>query len=319
MIKEFFSVENIIFEHREALSVSGLGEYSLSDTLLCGQCFRYELITEREGYVEYLIPTRSTLIRVGQRCRGELLFFGMDSATLREVAIPFFTLDTDYAQIKRDILSRTDSEWLASAAECAGGIAILRQEPWEALFSFIISQNNNIPRIRKIIRELSAAYGVNLCLQNGIDKCPCGKIDGTPCEEKCKSCGICYSFPKAADVVKNPDLMLPSRPGFRYRYLLDAAEKVTRGEVDLESLAEKGDYDLAVAELSKITGVGLKVASCTALFGLGCLDAFPIDVWMKRAIDTYFDGKLDHKSLGKYAGVAQQYIFHYIRNLQEEK
>ena len=168
MIKEFFSVENIIFEGREALSVSGLGEYSLGDTLLCGQCFRYELITERDGYVEYLIPTRSTLIRVGQRCRGELLFFGMDSATLREVAIPFFTLDTDYAQIKRDILSRTDSEWLTCAAECAGGIAILRQEPWEALFSFIVSQNNNIPRIRKIIRELSAAYGVNLCLQNGI-------------------------------------------------------------------------------------------------------------------------------------------------------
>ena len=112
--------------------------------------------------------------------------------------------------------------------------------------------------------------------------------------------------------------MLPTKPGFRYRYLLDAAEKVTRGEVDLQKIEESGDYDYAVSELSRISGVGLKVASCTALFGLGCLDAFPIDVWMKRAIDTYFDGKLDHKSLGRYAGVAQQYIFHYIRNLSEE-
>ena len=316
MIKEFFSVKNTVFEGREALAAVGLSEYSLSDTLLCGQCFRYEPVDIRQDYFEYIIPVGNTLINIGQRVRGELLFFGMDSDTFENVARPYFTLDLDYDEIRRDILSRTDSEWLRSAAECAGGIAILRQDPWETLFSFIISQNNNIPRIRKIIRELSAAYGVNISLQNSTSNCPCNKISGPPCEEKCKNCGICYTFPTAEAIVSEPELMLPSHPGFRYRYLLDAAEKVARGEIDLDRIAKKGDYEYAVTELSRITGVGLKVASCTALFGLGCLDAFPIDVWMKRAIDTYFDGKLDHKSLGKYAGVAQQYIFHYIRNLQ---
>ena len=117
-------------------------------------------------------------------------------------------------------------------------------------------------------------------------------------------------------MAENPELMLPTKPGFRYKYLLDAAEKVTRGEVDLDKIADVGSYEYTVEALMQIKGVGLKVASCTALFGFANLEAFPIDVWMKRAIDEYFGGNLDPKSLGEYAGVAQQYIFHYIRNLQ---
>ena len=113
--------------------------------------------------------------------------------------------------------------------------------------------------------------------------------------------------------------MLPSKPGFRYKYLLCAAERVASGETDLSAIAEKGSYLYTVEELKKIKGVGDKVASCAALFGFGNLEAFPIDVWMKRAIDTYFDGHLDPAELGEYAGVAQQYIFHYIRNLEKEE
>ena len=319
MINKNFSIKNSSFEGRAALLVTDLGEYSLRDTLECGQCFRYELIKDEDGYVEYVIPTGSTLFHVGQAKRGELYFFDTDEETLRRVGAPFFSLDVDYTKIREDIISRTDSEWMKNAALAGGGIAILRQDAWEALFSFIVSQNNNIPRIRKIIRELSAAYGVNISLQKGAKSCPCGKIDGAPCEEKCKSCGICYTFPKAEDVASDPSLMLPSHPGFRYRYLLDAAEKVTRGEVNLEKIADAGSYEYTVEELSKITGVGLKVASCTALFGFFNLDAFPIDVWMKRAIDTYFNGELDSKALGSYAGVAQQYIFHYIRNVENRE
>ena len=319
MINENFSVKKEFFREREALVVSGLGEYSLSDTLLCGQCFRYEECCRDGDYVEYVIPAGEFLFCVGQKKRGELYFFDIDKESFYSAAVPFFSLDVDYAKIRDDIISRTDSEWMRCAAEAGAGIAILRQDSWEALFSFIVSQNNNIPRIRKIIRELSSAYGVNISLQNERKTCPCGKIDGTPCEEKCKSCGICYTFPSAESVAKKPSLMLPSHPGFRYRYLLDAAEKVTRGEVDLKKIAEAASYEHTVTELSKITGVGLKVASCTALFGFFNLDAFPIDVWMKRAIDTYFDGNLDHAALGEYRGVAQQYIFHYIRNVEGKK
>jgi 3-methyladenine DNA glycosylase/8-oxoguanine DNA glycosylase len=85
-----------------------------------------------------------------------------------------------------------------------------------------------------------------------------------------------------------------------------------------KSIENAETFDLVCQELKKILGVGDKVASCVALFGMARLEAFPIDVWMKRAIDLYFNGKLDPKTLGEYAGVAQQYIFHYIRNLEEK-
>ena len=96
-------------------------------------------------------------------------------------------------------------------------------------------------------------------------------------------------------------------------------EKVHSKEVDLSLIKEKNSYEYTLSELSRITGVGAKVASCVALFGFSNFEAFPIDVWMKRAIDTYFGGSLDPKELGPYAGVAQQYIFHYIRQISSEK
>lgn len=318
MFGEIFSTKKELISGREATVVSGLGAYSLKDTLECGQCFRYEPITEGENYVEYLTVVRDSIITVGQRKLGELIFYGAADNELEEIIRPYFTLDTDYEKIKADIISKTDSAWLKNAAEAAGGIAILKQDEWEALFSFIVSQNNNIPRIRKIIRQLSAAYGVNLTLQKGGKKCPLSKINGTPCEEKCKECGICYTFPSAEAVAKEPEKMLPSRPGFRYKYLLDAAEKVSSGEINLNMIGAARSYTHTVECLKKIKGVGDKVASCVALFGFANLEAFPIDVWMRRAIDTYFDGKLDPTTLGRYAGIAQQYIFHYIRNIEEK-
>ena len=302
------------------LSVSGLGEYSLSDTLECGQCFRYERVTEGALMKnEYIVTLSDRVVHVGQDEPGVLHFFGIDTDALECGVSEFFSLERSLDEIKREIISRTDSEWLKSAAECAGGIAILKQDEWEMLISFIISQNNNIPRIRKIIRQICAEYGRNLAITSGYTKCPLSRFEGTPCEEKCHGCGVCYSFPTPRDIVDYPDGLLPSRPGFRYSYILDAAEKVASGEIDLDDIREHESYSHTVESLKRIKGVGDKVASCVALFGFANLEAFPIDVWMKRAIDTYFDGKLDYISLGKYAGVAQQYIFHYIRNLDRGK
>ena len=300
------------------VTVTGLGDYDLRDTFECGQCFRYELIRETDGYVEYMTVVGEEIIKVGQRVRGELIFIDTSEEVFKNIAIPYFALDTDYDKIREDVIAHTDSEWLKKAAECARGIRILSQDSWEALFSFIVSQNNNIPRIRKIIRRLSAEYGVNICLQKGIKKCPLAKIDSTPCHETCRECGSCYTFPTPKAVVDRPEGLLTSNPGFRYKYLCDAAEKVNTGAVDLKKISEEASYTYTVEALTKIKGVGCKVASCTALFGFGNLEAFPIDVWMKRAIDDYFGGKLDPETLGKYAGVAQQYIFHYIRNLEEK-
>ena len=318
MFKEFFSKKYQKIGNRDAICVKIPGSYSIDDTFSCGQCFRYEEVARGEGYVEYFTVVGEELIFVGQREKGELIFYDVSDETFDKVVRPYFDLDTDYRAIKTDILQNFNTPFLSLAADSADGIAILRQDPWETICSFIISQNNNIPRIRKIVREISSAYGVNLALQKGLKNCPIDKNGASPCEEKCKACGRCYTFPTAEKILKKPELLLPSKPGFRYKYILDAATKIHLGEVDINKIKQLSSYDSTVEELSKICGIGLKVASCAALFGFYNLDAFPVDVWMKRAIDEYFGGNLDPTVFGKYAGIAQQYIFHYIRNKKSE-
>lgn len=299
-----------------ATVVSGLSRMSLADTLECGQAFRYERLCSEEGYVEYLTLSQDRIIRLGQERPGEVIIFSEDPDEV-DFWLDYLSGDLDYLAVIEDVKSRTGSEWLCAAADAAGGISILRQDPWEVVFSFIISQNNNIPRIRKIIRKISLEYGKNLALAQGYKKCPLANDGTPPSEELCRECGVCYSFPTPEAVLANPEGLLPSRPGFRYKYLVDAAEKVLSGEVNIQKIKDKKSYEYTLGELKKIVGVGDKVASCAALFGFGNLEAFPIDVWMKRAIDSYFDGRLDPSSLGPYAGIAQQYIFHYIRNLEK--
>ena len=310
-----FDKKSVKINGREYVRFGGLCNYSLADTMECGQCFRYEALECRAPFIaEYMTVVGNLVFTVAQRDKGELLFFGVSDEDIEKRLVPYFALDVDYDKIKQDVLLHTDSQFLKDAAEAGGGIRILRQDPWEALFSFIISQNNNIPRIRKIIRAIALEYGENLALATGGCTCPFGR---EICEENCRACGACYSFPTAAAVCEEPERLLPSHPGFRYKYLTDAAYRVNSGEIDLAKIAAAASYEYTVSELMKIKGVGHKVASCTALFGFGNLEAFPIDVWMQRAIDTYFDGKLDPASLGSFGGVAQQYIFHYIRLLSK--
>ncbi len=314
-----FDKKRVKMKDREAIIISGLGEYDLEKTMECGQCFRYERIPADETVKEYQTVVGNLLIDVCQTKPGELIFFDLTDEDFERVAAQYFALTHNLSEIKENIKAHTDSKWLGEAADASAGIAILKQDPWEALVSFIISQNNNIPRIRKIVREICAEYGVNLYLQKkNAGKCPLGIISDTPCEEKCKKCGRCYTFPTPSDILNNPEGLLPSRPGFRYGYILDAAEKVYSGQCDLEKIRQSASYEFTREELKKIKGVGDKVAACVALFGFNNLEAFPIDVWMKRAIDTYFNGELDPLTLGPYAGIAQQYIFNYIRYLSSK-
>ena len=315
MFQKMFTKIHTEYRGRECIKVEGLGPYSLADTALCGQAFRFEETAAEDGYTEYAFTVKDRVIAVGQDTPGTLYFFGLSDGDFDNIAVPYFALDRDLSAMREEIMGGLDTPFMRSASDAGCGIAILRQDPWEALVSFIISQNNNIPRIRKIIRQISAEYGVNITLQNGGKKCPMGKTTHTPCEEICKNCGCCYTFPTAEEILKNPDGLLPSKPGFRYGYILDAAEKVAGGYTDLSAIAS-GSFEEAVAALKEIRGVGDKVAACVALFGMAKLDAFPVDVWMRRAIDQYFGGSLDPTVFGRYAGVAQQYIFHYIRNIE---
>ncbi len=280
---------------RECLAVYDVGAYSLSDTLDCGQCFRFD---RREQSIEGLLCEYEGValgfyVDVAQASTGELLFFDTDEKLFTEVWESYFALDLPLEEIKADILKNAPKgNKLYDAAEYSGGIAILRQNAWEALFSFIVSQNNNIPRIKKIIRKICELYGNKT------------QADGH------------YAFPSALQVLENPKPLEEARTGFRYRYLLDAARAVCEGEILLDALKD-AERSVIKTELLKITGVGEKVANCVMLFGLNCLDAFPIDVWIKRAMGEYFTDDFTVESLGKYAGVAQQYIFHYARKEQK--
>lgn len=250
----------------------------------CGQCFRFEKTNENE----YSIIACNRQINIKRVDEG-WLFADMTESEFTEIFVRYFDLERDYSAIIR---SFNNDSAIARGAVAGSGIRIFRQDPWETLISFIISQNNNIPRIKKIIDALCRLLG----------------------EEKC---GI-YSFPTAEKILEaGIDGLAPIKSGFRAKYIIDAATKVLSGEVDLNRIAAEG-YTAALEELKLIKGVGDKVANCVLLFGFGYYEAFPIDVWVKRVIEKYYSADFDPKTLGEYAGIAQQYLFYYERSIQDK-
>ena len=167
------------------------------------------------------------------------------------------------------------------AVEKCGGIRILRQQPWETVISFIISANNNIPRIRGIIDRLCTGFGT----------------DG------------CFPTPEQL-AVQTPETLSPLRAGFRTKYILDAARKVADGTLCLDQLADM-PLQQAREQLMTVNGIGPKVAECILLYGFHRLDAFPVDTWIKKVLCQCYPDGFPEWIAPK--GVAQQYLFHYIR------
>lgn len=254
--------------------------FDLAQTLDCGQAFRW--VERSPG--EWESAAFGKFLRLSQQ--GEGVLFHCSPKDYEETWRPYFDLDADYAA-KRASLSQMGPA-LREAAAFAPGIRILRQEPWEALCSFIISQNNHIPRIKGIIERLCQLLG---------EPIPGTGWQAFPTPQRLASC----SFEDLA----------PLRAGFRAKYLLDAAQKVASGAVDLEQVAAS-PVEYGRAELQKIFGVGPKVAECALLYGFHKTECFPLDVWMKRAMATLLPGRRPEE-FGENAGLAQQYLFHYSR------
>ena len=272
----------------------GVPYFSAAQTFDCGQCFRFN---ESNGGIEGVAFGR--FIRIEEN-EEEVRLIGVGESDYREIFERYLGLTEDYGEIREDIGKRMGAygDVIFNAMECASGIRILYQDAWEAVASFIISQNNNIPRIKKIIENMSAGLGEAFV---GFD----GKEH--------------YAFPTAEAVLAAGEAGLaPFKMGFRARYLIDAARKHLSGEVDFGKI-EKSCAQEAQKSLMSICGVGPKVASCALLFGFHKLEFFPIDVWIKRVLAKYYPGGIDISSLGAYAGVAQQYLFYYERYIGGEE
>ena len=251
-----------------------------------GQCFRWERITDGSWRILH-----------GSEClyaldRGDGHFsFSCEEEKFDNLWREYFDLSEDYTAIRRRIDPEADP-FLWTAAERERGIRILRQDPWETLITFILSQNKNIPGIRRCVEALCAACGEKKTDVRGREF---------------------YAFPSPAALAALGEESLRScRLGYRCRYVHAAAEAVRDGKLDLNAL-RRAEEDAALLALQQLPGVGIKVASCVALFGLHRLDAFPRDVWVKRILASEYPGGYPMERYSPYNGVYQQYMFAWYR------
>lgn len=250
-------------------------DLELEHTLDCGQAFRWATVDGGKSYSGCALNTPLT-IRYVEGEKGLFLLENTDESTFLDLWKGYFDLDRDYTDCKSRFSA---DETLKSACEFAWGIRLLKQDSWEALSSFIISQNNNIPRIKGIIERM---------------------------------CGIKNRYPSPEDMASFTDDEWASlRVGFREKYLRDASQKISTGSVDLKKVSEM-PIDEAREALKTISGVGPKVAECALLYGMARVECFPIDVWIKKVLARYYPQGFPELFYAE-GGIAQQYLFHYIR------
>lgn len=283
---------NIMMKNNTTAVITGVEHFDLTHTFMCGQCFRW-YPNEDNSYTGIACGKA-----VSMQLEGDTLT--ISNTTLEDVNsiwVDYLDLNRDYSEIKSFY---SKDKYVAVAMDFGYGIHILNQDIFECLISFIISTQNQIPRIKKIVAALSQMYG-------------------TPQKIGDKTL---YAFPTLAQLKHvQPEDLADLKAGYRAGYIVDAVAKLTSGEVDLQKVKAL-PYAEAKAELMKIRGVGPKVADCVLLFSAGKSEAFPVDVWVQRTMRTlYMDDTATNKQIekkaaeifGKYAGFAQQYLFYFAR------
>ena len=258
--------------------------FSMRQISESGQCFRMNQIAENR----YALVAFGRYLEVEQV--GDEIIFACTQEEYNGIWREYFDLDNDYGKY-RNTVSEHDI-YLSQATAFGSGIRILHQDVWEMLISFIISQQNNIKRIRKCIATLCERYGEKMYVINGGD-------------------AAYYAFPDAQTLAHvSEEELRECNLGYRSRYIVSTANSVLRGDVDLEAVKKMG-YRQAREELLKLCGVGEKVADCICLFGLHHMDAFPVDTHIRKAIDKHYPAGFPFEKYAGYAGVMQQYIFYY--------
>jgi N-glycosylase/DNA lyase len=272
-----------IKQKSDKIILTQIKNFDLKQIFSCGQAFRF--YEEENGYAGVAFDKVIYLTQEG----SSVTIYNTDLNDFNKIWQNFFDLSTDYNTIRQKL---SFDPVMIKAMEFGSGIRILKQDLWESLITFILSQQNNIPRIRGIVARLCNEYGKKIFYN---DK-------------------VYYTFPTAEDIIKSPIKRLETiRAGFRCSYIYDAAMRCANGDFSLEKLTLL-PTDEARKYLMTLKGVGPKVADCVLLFGAGKLDAFPVDVWMKRVIGTLYDKQSFKPELfGSYSGIAQQYLFYYGR------
>ena len=263
----------------------------------CGQCFRWN--KQEDG--SYIGIVRNNVLKVEEK-ENNIIITGNCEEDIKKICEDYFSLDEDYEKIKEN-LSKIDDN-LKTSIKFGEGIRILHQDLWETIISFIISANNNIPRIKGIIERISKKYGKKIIF-----------------EEK-----EYYTFPTAKELSKATVEDLRNLGlGFRDVRVFETTRKIHIKEVDLEELKKEKDICKIEEELLSLPGVGPKVADCIMLFSLKKYQVFPIDVWVRRVMsELYFENKEQKPQkikefvknyYGERAGIAQQYLFYWRREL----
>lgn len=281
-----------IIEEKNCIILQDVDHFSPEHTFLCGQCFRWD--EEIDG--SFTGVAFSKVVNISLKDNAVVI----KNITLDEFKSQwkyYLDLDTDYGHIKYGF---KDDQNVKKAMEFGWGIRILNQEIFECLISFIISTQNAIPRIKKIVSKLSEMYGTKL------------EYSGREY----------YAFPNIEQLRGiTKESLSELKAGYRADYIVDAVEKITSGEVRINDILSLS-YEDAKKELMKIKGVGPKVADCVLLFSANKKEAFPIDVWVKRTMQTLYLSETSSvkeieefasSHFGQYAGVAQQYLFYYSR------
>lgn len=264
----------------------------------CGQCFRWN----KEEDNSYTGVFGENVLNVKKE-ENKIIFKGICKENIIKICTEYFDLDTNYTKIK-DKLSNVD-EYLRKSIEYGEGIRILNQDLWETIISFIISANNNIPRIKGIIERLAKTYGTEIIWN---DK-------------------RYYTFPTIEQLSKaTVDDLRNLGLGFRDKRVYDTTKMFINNEISLEELEGIKDINKLRERLLELPGIGPKVADCIMLFGMKKFEVFPIDVWVRRVMNELYiknidENKVDKKYIEKIAkekysdlaGIAQQYLFYWKR------
>jgi N-glycosylase/DNA lyase len=262
-----------------------------------GQCFRMNRIRpqEADGQISYGLIAYGRYIEITQ-FDEETVEISCSEEEYHQIWEEYFDLNYDYGKIIEDINSGEDS-FLKQAAAYGKGIRILKQEPFEAAISFIISQNKNIPAIRSCIEALCSRYGER-------------KTSGGRQEI------VYYCFP-SPEILAEADIkeLRALKTGYRDEYIIHAAQAVRNGSICFDSLQRLG-YEESVKSLKSIRGIGEKVANCISLYGLHHIEGFPVDVWISRVLKEFYNGSFPKERYYGYAGILQQYMFYYMRYLK---